>query len=135
MEEKTVVLKLSEDGTYTAQTPSGSVKVGEGGLRPMELILTALGGCSGAYVYTILKKKREPVESVEIRVRGMRRDEHPRVYEEIEVECIVNEGVDIRALEEAVRLSVKKYCSVYAMLEKSARIEVRYTNGKVEGKV
>ena len=135
MEEKEVLLKLSEEGTYTADTPSGSLEIGEKGLKPMELLLAALGGCSGVDVYTILKKKRQPVKNIDIKVRGVRRDKHPRIYERIEMEFLVNEEVDIKALERAVRLSVEKYCSVYAMLEKSAKIEVRYTNGKDQGKV
>ncbi len=135
MEEKEVVLRLSEEGTYTANMPSGSIQVGEKGLRPMELLLSALGGCSGVDVYTILKKKRQPVESIEIKVKGIRRDTHPRTYERIEVVFLTNEEVDIKALERAVRLSVEKYCSVYAMLSGSASIEVKYSNGKAEGKV
>ena len=135
MEEKEVVLRLSEEGTYTANMPSGSIQVGEKGLKPMELLLSALGGCSGVDVYTVLKKKRQPVKNIEIKVKGIRRDIHPRTYERIEIEFSVNEEVDIKALEKAVRLSVEKYCSVYAMLSRSASIEVRYSNGKTEGKV
>ncbi len=135
MEEKEVLLRLSEEGTYTADMPSGRVEIGEKGLKPMELLLAALGGCSGVDVYTILKKKRQPVKNIDIKVRGVRRDKHPRIYERIEMEFLVNEDVDIKALERAVRLSVEKYCSVYAMLEKSTKIEVRYTNGKDQGKV
>jgi len=72
------------------------VEVGEEGLRPMELLLTALGGCSGVDVYTILRKKRQPLKSLEIKVRGFRRDVHPRIYEKIELEFLVNEEVDAR---------------------------------------
>ncbi len=135
MEEKEVVLKLSGEGTYTAEMPSGAVEVGESGLKPMELLLAALGGCSGVDVYTILKKKRQPVKKVEIRVKGSRRNTHPRVYETIKIEFLVNEEVDAKALEHAVRLSVGKYCSVYAMLSRSAKIEVVYSNGKAGGKI
>ncbi len=135
MEEKEVFLTLSEEGTYTAELPSGRIEIGERGLKPMELVLVALGGCSGVDVYTILKKKRQPIKNIEIRVKGSRRETHPRIYERIKLEFLVNEEVDIKALEHAVRLSVEKYCSVYAMLSSSTKIEVVYNNGKAEGKI
>ncbi|WP_457600767.1 OsmC family protein [Hydrogenivirga sp.] len=126
MEEKRAILKLSREGTYVSEMPSGSIEVGEQGLKPMELLLTALGGCSGADVYTILNKKRQQVEDIEIEVRGFRRDKHPRIYERIELLFRIKGNVEPKAVEQAVRLSVEKYCSVYAMLKGSVNVEVNY---------
>jgi len=126
MEEKSVKLKLSDEGTYTAHMSSGSISVGEKGLKPMELVLTSLAGCSGVDVYTILKKKRQPVEDIEIEVKGFRRDKHPRVYERIELKYLIWGDVEPRAVEQAIKLSVEKYCSVHAMLKNSVSIEVSY---------
>ena len=126
MEEKRVFLKLSDEATYTAHTSHGALSVGEKGFKPMELLLTALAGCSGVDVYTILKKKRQEVEDIEIEVSGLRRDNHPRVYERIKLTYRIKGKVDKKAVEQAIKLSVEKYCSVYAMLSRVARIEVDY---------
>ena len=126
MEEKRVLLKLSDEATYTAYTSHGELSVGEKGFKPMELLLTALAGCSGVDVYTILKKKRQGIEDIEIEVKGYRRDKHPRIYERIEITYRVKGEVQDKALSQAIKLSVDKYCSVYAMLSKSSHIEVRY---------
>ena len=126
MEEKEVLLRLSEEGTYTAEMPSGSIEVGEKGLKPMELLLVSLAGCSGVDVYTILKKKRQKVEDVEIEVKGFRRDAHPRVYESIKINYRIKGDVEPKAVEQAIKLSLDKYCSVHAMLKNSCEIEVSY---------
>uniref|UniRef100_A0A7C2VH27 OsmC family peroxiredoxin n=1 Tax=Hydrogenobacter sp. TaxID=2152829 RepID=A0A7C2VH27_9AQUI len=128
MEEKRVILKLSDlEHTYVAQTSHGELLVGEGGYRPMELVLVALAGCSGVDVSHILKKKRQEVKDIQIEVIGLRRDEHPRVYERISIRYKVY-GKDLKekAVEDAIRLSVNKYCSVYAMLSKACDIEVSF---------
>ncbi|MDT7911064.1 MAG: OsmC family protein [Thermocrinis sp.] len=133
MEEKRVSLKLSEkEHTYTASTSYGELPVGEEGYRPMELVLVALAGCMGVDLSHILSKKRQKVQDINITVVGRRRDEHPRVYEDIELEVeVYGEDINPKAVEDAVKLSVEKYCSVYAMLRNSVNIRVRW---KVLGK-
>ncbi|GBC88901.1 hypothetical protein HRbin13_01033 [bacterium HR13] len=126
MEEKRVSLTLSEEeDTYTALTSSGEIKVGEHGYRPMELLLVALAGCSGVDVSSILRKKRQKVKTIKIDAVGKRREEFPRVYESIKLTyTVVGENVSKKAVESAVKLSIEKYCSVYAMLSKSTKIDV-----------
>ena len=94
---------------------------------PMELLLIALGGCTGADVVSILEKKRQRVTGYDIEVRAERRDEHPRIYTRIEViHHVRGRGIDPKAVAHAVELSETKYCSVSAMLGASAKIEMRY---------
>ncbi len=128
MEEKRVSLRLSElEHTYMAKTSTGELLVGEHGHKPMELLLLALAGCSGVDVSHILKKKRQEVRDVQVEVVGVRRDEHPRVYEKISMNYkVYGKGIKEKAVEEALRLSVEKYCSVYAMLKESTTIEVSF---------
>ncbi|RUM29064.1 MAG: OsmC family peroxiredoxin [Aquifex sp.] len=123
MEEKEVILTLSEEGTYKALMPSGEILVGEKALKPMELLLASIGGCSGVDVYHILKKKRQEVKNIQIRVKGKRRNTHPRIYEEIEIKYIAIGKVEEKALEQAVKLSVEKYCSVLAMVKNSTNVK------------
>ena len=125
-EKKEVILSLSDEGTYRVRMPSGEIEVGEKALKPMELLLASLGGCSGVDVYHILKKKRQEIKSIEIRVEGVRREKHPRIYEEIEIKYVVKGKVEEKALEQAVRLSTEKYCSVLAMIKPSTKVKVSW---------
>jgi putative redox protein len=92
---------------------------------PMELVLIALCGCTASDVVGILRKKREPFTALEVRAEGERATEYPAVYTAIQLTYRVRGKVSRKAMEDAVRLSKEKYCSVSAMLEKSAKISVQ----------
>jgi len=89
---------------------------------PMELVLLALCGCTASDVVGILRKKREPFTSLEVRAEAERADGYPAVYTSIHLTYLVRGQVSQKAVADAVRLSKEKYCSVSAMLEKSAKI-------------
>lgn len=126
-------LGVNEDG--------GTVQMGtldgNPGIGPMQLILVGLAGCTGMDIVAILKKKRAPLEGLKVNVRGIRAETYPRVYTEIEVEYLFwGEGLDPRHLEQAIKLSEDKYCSVSIMLGKTAKIHSRYKilkPGEAEG--
>ncbi len=92
---------------------------GEGtGIRPMELVLHALGGCTAMDIISILEKKRQDVRGIELVVRGLQReDEFPKIYTRIEVEYVVRGfDIDAEAVARAIELSEEKYCTVKGML-------------------
>jgi putative redox protein len=89
---------------------------------PMELVLIALCGCTASDVVGILRKKREPFTGLEVHAEAERASDYPAVYTEIKLTYRVRGQVSHKAMEDAVRLSKEKYCSVSAMLEKSAKI-------------
>ena len=89
---------------------------------PMELVLIALCGCTASDVVGILRKKREPFTSLEVSAEGERADGYPAVYTQIQLTYRVGGKVSSKAMEDAVKLSKEKYCSVSAMLEKTAKI-------------
>ena len=91
---------------------------------PMELVLIGLCGCTASDVVSILRKKREPFTSLEVRAQADRAPNPPSVYTEIKLIYRVGGKVSRKAVEDAVRLSKEKYCSVSAMLEKTAKIAV-----------
>jgi putative redox protein len=95
---------------------------------PIELVLIALCGCTGYDVVSILRKKREPLTSLEVRAHAERAPEPPAVYTEIRLIYRVGGKVSHKAAEDAVKLSEDKYCSVAAMLRKTAKIsfEIEY---------
>ena len=91
---------------------------------PLELVLIGLCGCTASDVVSILRKKREPFTGLEVSAQAERATEHPKVYNQIKLTYRVRGKVSHKAVEDAVRLSKEKYCSVSAMLGKTAKIEV-----------
>ncbi len=89
---------------------------------PMELVLIALCGCTASDVIGILRKKREPFTGLEVKANAERANGYPAVYTSIHLTYIVKGQVSQKAMEDAVRLSKEKYCSISAMLEKTAKI-------------
>jgi putative redox protein len=93
------------------------------GPQPMEMLLVALAGCSGMDILTILRKKRQDITGYELRIHGLRAEEHPKVYLDITLEHIFS-GHNIRpeAVERAIELTEERYCGASAMLGKTATI-------------
>ncbi|HEX6818496.1 MAG TPA: OsmC family protein [Ktedonobacterales bacterium] len=93
------------------------------GFSPMELPLMALLGCMGMDVVSILAKMRQELTGYQMSTRGIRAKEHPQVFVQIEVEHIfTGNNLSREAIDRAMELSRTKYCSVSAMLEKTAQI-------------
>jgi putative redox protein len=98
------------------------------GMRPMELLLVGLAGCTAMDVISILAKKRQDVKSFEVKVNASRADEHPRIFKDIQLEFIVKgHAIDPAAVERAVELSATKYCSAQAVIARSANITHKIT--------
>jgi putative redox protein len=96
---------------------------GQTGVSPMGMLLESLAGCSGADVVDILRKGRQPIEGLEIRLEGDRRDKPPRFYTSIRAEFVIRGAVDPAKAERAVRLSFDTYCSVYHSLRNDLELE------------
>ena len=93
------------------------------GVRPMEMVLLALAGCSAMDVIHILERQqKEPLADLEVSVQGQRADAVPAVYTDIAVHFEASGPVSPAKLERAVRLSMEKYCSVAHMLMKGVNI-------------
>ena len=111
---------------FAAEASSGHAIVMDGDKKtassPMELVLMGLCGCTGYDVTSILRKKREPFTKLEVRAEAERAAEPPTVYTSIKLVYAVTGKVSRKAVEDAVRLSKEKYCSVSAMLQKTVKI-------------
>ena len=118
-----------QDQEFQAAATSGHTIVIDGdkkaGNSPMELVLIGLCGCTGYDVVSILTKKREAFTSLEVRAEAERAASPPTVYTDIKLVYRVGGKVSHKAVEDAVRLSEEKYCSVAAMLNKTAKITYR----------
>jgi putative redox protein len=88
----------------------------------MELVLIGLCACTATDVVSILGKKREPLAGLEVRAEAERANTSPAVYTSIKLIFTVSGPVSRKAVEDAVRLSEEKYCSVSAMLKSTAKI-------------
>jgi putative redox protein len=131
--EKLATVTLVEGMTFDADLEGTHVSLstrGETGDNrgptPMELLLAALGGCTAMDIVSILRKKRQPITGLTVRLRGQRADQHPHRYTRIEVVYEVQgEGVDRAAVQRAVELSDQRYCSVSATLREHTEITSR----------
>lgn len=94
---------------------------------PMEMVLIGLCACTATDVVSILRKKREPFSSIEVRAEAERASTPPMVYTKIKLIYEIGGKVSRKAVEDAVRLSEEKYCSVSAMLQKTAQITTEIT--------
>jgi putative redox protein len=121
-------VRWTDASRYAGQASSGHEVLMDAGPdksagSPMELVLIALCGCTASDVVSILRKKREPFTSLEVLAAGERSESVPKVYTSIRLTYRVGGNVTHKAMEDAVRLSKEKYCSVSAMLQKTAKIE------------
>jgi putative redox protein len=97
------------------------------GIRPKELILISLAGCTGSDVASILQKKRVKLDGFEMNITADVADEHPQVFTKINLEYVFyGKNLPIKEIERAIELSQTKYCSVTAMLQKAMPIEHSY---------
>ena len=100
------------------------------GMRPMQLVLAALGSCSTIDIISILRKQKQEPDSVEIEVNGEREPVGPEGYslfKTIDVHFFIRGNIDKDKAERAVKLSMEKYCSVTKTLEPTAKISYRVT--------
>ena len=112
-------LFLGESGSGHAVVMDGPPDAGGRnlGIRPMEMLLIGLGGCSNFDVVSILRKGRQPVESCEVFLDAERADEEPKVFTKIHLHFVVKgRGLKESQVKRAVELSAEKYCSASIML-------------------
>ena len=125
-------VKWVEQRTFLGESGSGHSVVMDGapdaggrdlGVRPMEMLLLGMGGCTAFDVVEILRKGREPVEDVVIELSGERSEEIPKVFTRIDVKYIITgKGLNPDKVERAVHLSAGKYCSATIMMGATAEI-------------
>src|ERR1700730_1386488 len=125
-------VKWIEEQKFLATSPSGhaiavdSDRETNSAPGPMELVLMALGTCTATDVVTVLRKKRQKLESLEVVCSGERAAEPPTVWTKLEILYRLRGELDDAAVKHAIELSEDKYCSVAAMLKKTATISWRY---------
>ncbi len=93
---------------------------GSQGASPMEMMLASVAGCMGMDVIHILQRKRQKVHALSIEIAGKRAEPAPRVYTEVDITIVVKgEGIKSAAVEQAIALSLKTYCSASAIFQRA----------------
>ncbi len=125
-------VKWLDHMTFVGESGSGHAVVMDGapehggrnlGIRPMEMLLLGLGGCTAFDVVMILNKSRQDIVDCEVLIDSDRAQEVPKVFNRIHIHFIVRgNNLDIARVDKAVNLSAEKYCSASEMLGKTAKI-------------
>lgn len=125
-------IKLIEGVSFAGQSESGHTVVMDGppdsggknlGVRPMEMLLLGMGGCTAFDVVHILRKSRQPISDCVAEIDATRADVDPKVFTKIHVHFIISgKGLDPKRVEQAIKLSAEKYCSASIMLGKVAEV-------------
>ena len=93
------------------------------GLRPMEMVLLGLGGCTAIDVLHMLRKGRQPITDMRVELDAERADDVPKVFTRIHLHFVLTgAGLDPHKIERAINLSASKYCSASMMLNKTAEM-------------
>jgi putative redox protein len=118
--------KFVATGPSEHSIPIDSDRISNTAPGPMELVLIALGACTATDVVSILGKKRQKLESLEVLCSGERAAKPPTVWTKLEILYRLRGKLDDAAVKHAIQLSEDKYCSVAAMLKKTASVSWRY---------
>ncbi|MBZ5664624.1 MAG: OsmC family protein [Acidobacteriia bacterium] len=124
---------LRQQRQFVAQTGSGhnlllDDVVGGTGPKPIELVAAGLAGCTAFDVVTVLRQKyHQKITGYEVRVEADQAERPPQVFTDVRIHHVVaGIDIDVAALQEAIRLSEEKYCSVGAMVQKTANLHTTY---------
>lgn len=113
----------NEEGAVVHVDGAATVGGENKGFRPMQLLLAGLGSCSSIDIVGILKKQKQPLENLQVVVDGEReKDKVPSLFRDIHVHFILKGDLDEKKVKRAVDLSMKTYCSVTRILEKTAKV-------------
>lgn len=136
---QTASVKWIGEQKFAAFSPSGhaiavdSDRASNQAPGPMELVLMALGACTATDVVIILEKKRQKLQSLEVICSGERAANPPTVWKTLEILYRLRGPLDEKAVKHAIELSEERYCSVAAMLKKTATLSWRYEILPAEG--
>lgn len=136
MATKKAIVKQVQGITFMGKTDSnhwvpmdGPEEFGgsNAGIRPKELLLIALGGCSGSDVAAILQKKKITLDNFEMHISAKMAEEHPQVFTKMHIEYVfTGKHIPVADVERAISLSQTKYCSVTKMFEKAMELTHSY---------
>jgi len=117
----------AEDGNTVLMDGSKAIGGNEKGIRPMQMLIAAIGGCSAIDIVMILKKQKQEISSFEMEINGERESsKEPSLWQDIHIDFILKGNIDAEKAQRAIELSMDKYCSVSKTLE-AAGAKITYS--------
>jgi putative redox protein len=130
MGTKQVSARWTGEGLHYIGIDSKGNEIGMGGNdpSPSEMLLMGAAGCMGMDIVSVLQKKRQDVESIDVEVTGHQPDDYPKPFQTVELAFIVKgNNVDAKAVERAIALSRDKYCVVGQTLQNMVELKTSFT--------
>lgn len=122
-----VRFEIESESGHKAEVDEGAGFGEDLAMRPTEMLLGALGSCTGINVVLLLKKYKQPLRSLEVEVEGDRDSEWPKAFNKIRItfHCKWDGDVDKKMVDQAIDLSCNRYCPIHATLSRGVKIEHR----------
>jgi putative redox protein len=122
-----VLFDIESGSGHTVQIDEAPVFGDDAAMRPTEMLLGALGGCTGLNAVLLLKKFKQPLRTLEVEVEGDRGEEWPKAFTKIEItfHCTWDGDVDRKLVDQALDMACNRYCPIHATLSRGVKIEHR----------
>jgi putative redox protein len=122
-----VHFEIESASGHKAQIDEPPVYGDDSAMRPTEMLLGSLGGCTGINVVLLLRKFKQPLRRLEVEVQGERDDEWPKAFNKIDItfHCTWDGDIDKRLVEKAIDDACQRYCPIHATLSRGVKIEHR----------
>jgi len=122
-----VLFDIESASGHTAQIDEAPVLGDDAAMRPTEMLLGALGGCTGLNAVLLLRKFKQPLRSLEVVVEGEREEAWPKAFTSISItfHCTWDGDVDKKLVDQAIDMACNRYCPIHATLSRGVHIEHR----------
>ena len=120
-----VQFDIESGSGHTAQVDESPVLGDDAAMRPTEMLLGALGGCTGLNAVLLLRKFKQPLKSLEVVVEGEREEHWPKAFKKIDItfHCTWDGDIDKKLVDQAIDMACHRYCPIHATLSRGVKIE------------
>ena len=127
-----VLFDIESESGHKAQVDEAPTFGEDAAMRPTEMVLGALGGCTGINAVLLLRKFKQPLRELEVEVEGVRDLEWPKAFKKIKItfHCTWDGEIDKKFVEQAIDLACSRYCPIHATLSHGVKIEHRRTDAR-----
>jgi putative redox protein len=122
-----VLFDIESESGHTVQIDEAPIFGDDAAMRPTEMLLGSLGGCTGLNAVLLLKKFKQPLRGLEVEVVGEREEEWPKAFKKIDItfHCTWDGDIDKTLVDRAIDMACNRYCPIHATLSRGVRIDHR----------